>query len=160
VQTPSAAAPRHTVPGALPDVPPPRLGSAHHDRPPLESVQAQQVLAAIRSIEGVLGCAVVDAATGRILAHASNDRADLLPWQVEPAAMASTQIFRAHRLAAREMGLDAPVDEILATVGGRHLVLRGVSRHRGLFVFAVIDRQRCNLSLARYRVMEAEQRLT
>lgn len=156
---PPRTAPR-TVPGALQDVPPPQLGSAHHDRPPLEAVQAEQVLAAIRAIEGVLGCAVVDATTGHILASAVDSHFDLLPWQVEPAAMASTQLFRAHRLAAREMGQDSPVDEILATVGERHLVIRGVTRHRGLFVFAVIDRMRCNISLARYRVMEAEQRLT
>ena len=38
-------------------------------------------------------------------------------------------------------------------------VMRTVSRHRGLFLFAILDKQRTNLALARYKLMEAEQSL-
>jgi len=47
----------------------------------------------------------------------------------------------------------------MTSAGNRHHVLRAVTRHKGLFLFALLDKKRANLALARYKLMEAEQSL-
>lgn len=117
---------------------------------------ADRALAAMLGIEGLLGCAVVDAATGFTLARQSREDH---PLHLELAAAGSAQVLRAHQQAATTMGLTEPIDEVMTCAGGRHHVLRTVSHHKGLFLFALFDKQRTNLALARYKLMEAEQGL-
>jgi hypothetical protein len=125
-------------------------------RPPLDPALAAQALVTLAGLDGVFACAVVDGSTGLILARHS--REDHLV-QLGLAAAASTQVLRAHQQAARDMGLTTEVDEVMTSAGPRHHVMRTVSRHPGLFLFAVLDKQRTNLALARYKLMEAEQSL-
>jgi len=125
-------------------------------RPPLDPALAAQALATLSGLDGVFGCAVVDAGSGLILAK--QVREDHLV-QIEMAAAASAQVLRAHQHAARDLGLTTEVDEVMTSAGPRHHVMRTVSRHRGLFLFAILDKQRTNLALARYKLMEAEQGL-
>lgn len=125
-------------------------------RPPLDPALAAQALATLSGLEGVFACAVVDAGTGLILAKQVRDDHTV---QIEMAAAASTQVLRAHQHSARDLGLTSEVDEVMTSAGPRHHVMRTVSRHRGLFLFAILDKQRTNLALARYKLMEAEQSL-
>ena len=134
----------------------PVVGAAAPRRTPLAPDAADKALAAMLGIEGLLGCAVVDAATGFTLARQSRDDQHL---HLELAAAGSAQVLRAHQQAAGTLGLPDPIDEIMTSAGGRHHVLRTVSHHPGLFLFALLDRQRTNLALARYKLMEAEQGL-
>jgi len=144
----SAALPPST-PTSTPDAMPDR-------RPTLDPALAVKALAALSALDGVLACAVVDGGTGLILAkHSREDPA--IP--LELAAAASTQILRAHQQASRDLGLTTEADEVMTSAGPRHHVMRTVSRHRDLFLFAVLDKQRTNLALARYKLMEAEQGL-
>ena len=125
-------------------------------RPPLDPALAAKALESLSGLDGVFACAVVDAGTGLILAkHSREDQ----PIQLDLAAAASTQVLRAHQQASRDLGLTTEVDEVMTSAGPRHHVMRTVSRHRGLFLFAVLDKQRTNLALARYKLMEAEQSL-
>jgi hypothetical protein len=138
------------------DTPIPRAFGASLERNGLEPASASRALAGLSTVDGLLGCAIVDSVSGRILArHLREDE----PLQLELAAAASTQVLRAHRMAARDMGLADPVEEVMTTAGNRHHVVRSSSRHRGLFLFALLDKQNGNLALARYKLMEAEQRL-
>jgi predicted regulator of Ras-like GTPase activity (Roadblock/LC7/MglB family) len=125
-------------------------------RAALDPVLASRALETLSGLDGVFACAVVDAGTGLILAQQA--RSDQ-PIELDLAAAASTQVLRAHQNASRQLGLTTEVDEILTSAGPRHHVMRTVSRHRGLFLFAVLDKQRTNLALARYKLMEAEQSL-
>ena len=116
---------------------------------------ARQALAGMSGIDGLLGCAIVDVSTGMMLArHAPDPKLKL-----ELAAAAGTQVLRVHQQAARQMGLPEHIDEIMTSAGARHHLLRTVTKHKGLFLFAVLDKQRTNLALARYKLMEAEQSL-
>ncbi len=125
-------------------------------RPALDPSLASQVLETLGGLDGVFACAVVDASTGLILAKQA--RADQ-PIDLDLAAATSAQVLRAHQHAARQLGLTTDVEEVMTSAGPRHHVMRTVSRHRGLFLFAVLDKQRTNLALARYKLMEAEQGL-
>ena len=72
----------------------------------------------------------------------------------------SAQVLRAHRLAAGNMGLSEQIDEVMVSAGLRQHVLRTVTRHPDLFLLALLDTQRANLALARYKLMEVEKRLS
>ena len=122
----------------------------------LDPAQAQVALAGMLALEGLLGCAVVDATTGLVLARQSQHEP---PLDMELVAAASAQLMRAQRHAARSMGLAEPIDEVMTSAGPRQHVMRTVSRHPDLFLLVLLDRHRTNLALARFQLMEVERRL-
>jgi len=125
-------------------------------RPGLSPKVAKGALAGLLDIEGLLGCAVVDADTGMVLVRQVPDNH---PFHLDLAAAGGAQVLRAHRQAAADMGTPDDIEEIMTSGGGRHQVLRTSTRHPGLFLFALLDKQRANLALARYKLMEAEKTL-
>ncbi|HEY2926143.1 hypothetical protein, partial [Piscinibacter sp.] len=104
----------------------------------------------------LLGCAVVDGTTGLVLARESREDQ---PADLDLSAAASAQVLRAHRMAARSMGLSEQIDEVMASAGARQSVLRTVSRHPDLFLMALLDKHRANFALARFKLMEVERGL-
>lgn len=120
----------------------------------LDPVRAKQALAGLLPLEGLLGCAIVDSTTGLVLAREVREDQ---PVDIDLAAAASAQVLRAHRQAARAMGLSEQIDEVMTSAGPRHHVMRTVSRHPELFLVALLDKQRSNLALARFQLMELER---
>lgn len=125
-------------------------------RPSLDAALAERSLDMLSALDGVYACAVVDAGSGLILAR--QERKDQ-PVELELAAAASAQLLRTHQHIARQLGLTTEIDEVMTSAGPRHHVMRSATRHKGLFLFAVLDKQRTNLALARYKLLEAEQSL-
>lgn len=125
-------------------------------RPVLDPALAERALEVLSVLDGLFACAVVDAGSGLILAK--HERPGQ-PVELELAAAASAQLLRTHQHVARQLGLTTEIDEVMTSAGPRHHVMRHASRHKGLFLFAVLDKQRTNLALARYKLMEAEQGL-
>ena len=150
-ETPSGQ--RIAAPPARP-VPRPVMRVSSH--PALDPTQAREALAQMLSIDGLLGCAVVDGTTGLVLARESREDG---PADLDLSAAASAQVLRSHRMAARNMGLADQIDEVMVSAGPRQQVLRTVSRHPDLFLLALLDKQRANLALARYKLMEVERGL-
>jgi len=127
-------------------------------RPPaLDPILAERALDPLAALEGVFACAVVDGSTGMILARQTRNAQAVDP---DLAAAASAQVLRAHQQTGRQLGLTSEVEEVMTSAGPRHHVMRTAARHKGLFLFAVLDKQRTNLALARYKLMEAEQGLS
>ncbi len=126
----------------------------HARRHVLDPVRAKQALAALLPLQGLLGCAVVDSTTGLVLAREVREDQ---PVDMDLAAAVSAQVLRAHRQAARTMGLSDQIDEVMTSAGPRHHVMRTVSRHPELFLVALLDKQRSNLALARFQLMELER---
>ncbi len=131
----------------------PVMRVSHHA---LDSARAHDALSTVLAIDGLLGCAVVDGTTGLVLARESRDDH---PTDLDLSAAASAQVLRAHRLAARNMGLSDQIDEVMVSAGARQQVLRTMSRHPDLFLLALLDKKRANLALARYKLMEVEKEL-
>jgi predicted regulator of Ras-like GTPase activity (Roadblock/LC7/MglB family) len=123
----------------------------------LDPQRAAHALDAMLQVDGLMGCAVVDTATGLVITHKVREEH---PVDIELAAAACTQVLRVHDRHARDMGLSDAVHEIMTSTPTRHHLIRSLSRHSGLFVFALLDKQRSNLALARYKLMEAEQSLS
>ena len=136
--------------------PPP---AARGTRGALDPAQARRALASMLTLDGLLGCAIVDATTGLVLARETRETGDARPVDMNLAGAACAQVLRAHRQAARSMGLPEPVDEIMISAGPRQQVIRMLSRYPDLFLAALLDKQRTNLALVRFQLMEIERGL-
>jgi hypothetical protein len=125
-------------------------------RSTLDPEHARKSLLEMLNVEGLVGCAVVDSSNGLVIAREQNKDEVI---DLERAAAACAQVIRAHRLAARSMGLQDHIDEVMISAGSRQQVIRAVTRHPELFLFALLNRQQTNLALARYKLMEVERSL-
>jgi hypothetical protein len=149
------ADPRGAAAGASPSL------QVTHDV--LDPMRAKRALAGMLGLDGLLGCAIVDAGTGLVLARESRESREAaqpeLPIDMDLAAAASAQILRAHRQAARAMGLPDSIEELMTSAGPRQQVIRAVARHPDLFLVALLEKHRTNLALARFQLMEVERAL-
>jgi predicted regulator of Ras-like GTPase activity (Roadblock/LC7/MglB family) len=123
----------------------------------LDPSRGREALAAMVSLDGLLGCAVVDGNTGLVIARETRDDQ---PVDIELAAAACAQVLRTHRQAARNMGLSEHIEEIITTAGARHQLMRTLPRHPNLFLVALLDKHRTNLALARFQLIEVERALS
>ncbi len=122
----------------------------------LDAARGRQALSSLLKLDGLLGCALVDAASGMVLAHETRDPQSL---DMELAAASCAQVLGAHREAAHRMGLDDPIDEVITTAGARHVLIRSLQRHADLVLVAVLEKHRTNLALARFQLLEVERSL-
>jgi predicted regulator of Ras-like GTPase activity (Roadblock/LC7/MglB family) len=122
----------------------------------LDPARIRPALAGMLTLDGLLGCAAVDSVTGLVLAREARAAASV---DLDLAAAVCAQLLRAHRQAASSMGLSAQIDEVVSSAGMRQQVIRPLSRHPDLFLFALFDKHRTNLALARFQLMEAEREL-
>jgi predicted regulator of Ras-like GTPase activity (Roadblock/LC7/MglB family) len=138
----------------------PAPGSVDSDaaaaRPVLDAARGRQALASLLKLDGLLGCALVEAATGLVLAHETRDPETL---DMELAAASCAQVLAAHRSAALTMGLTDPIDEVITTAGSRHVLIRALQRHADLVLVALLEKHRTNLALARFQLLEVERSL-
>jgi len=123
----------------------------------LDPARAREALAAMLSLDGLMGCAVVDGNTGLVIARELREDQ---PVDIELAAAACAQVLRTHRQAARNMGLSDHIEEIITTAGARHQLMRALPRHPNLFLVALLDKHRTNLALARFQLIEVEKALS
>lgn len=105
--------------------------------------------------DGVLGCGLVDATDGDLIAGESRHAAVDLP----RAAAALAPVVRAHREAHAAMGLPGVLEEVTVAAGTAHHLVRPFVRHPGRFLFARIERAHANLALLRFKLAEAERNL-
>jgi predicted regulator of Ras-like GTPase activity (Roadblock/LC7/MglB family) len=142
--------------GVRPATPPPGTDAVPRVRPPLDPLRVHRALIDMLPLEGLLGCSAVDATTGLVIARELREDH---PVDMDVAAAACAHVLEAHRVAARSMGLGEPVEEVTGSNGSRQQVLRVLTRYPEVFVLAVLDRQRTNLPLARYKLMELDKAL-
>ncbi len=121
-----------------------------------EHAHAQQALAELLGLDGVLGGALVDSTTG--LVHARETLSDAVV-DLDRSAAACAQVMRAHRQAAHAMGLSDQVDEVIVSAGSRQQLMRTVSRHPDHFIMLLLDKQRANLALVRLQLADVEREI-
>jgi len=125
-------------------------------RPVLDAARGRQALSSLRKLDGLLGCALVDAVSGLVLAHETRDPQSL---DMELAAASCAQLLGTHRDASASMGLVDPIDEVITTAGSRHVLIRALQRHPDLVLVALLEKHRTNLALARFQLLEVERSL-
>ena len=132
------------------------LGIPLVPRTVLDAARGRQALASLLKLDGLLGCALVDATTGLVLAHEARDDQTI---DMEQAAAACAQVLSAHRTSARQMGIVDPIEEVITTAGARHVLIRALQRHPELVLVALLEKHRTNLALARFQLLEVERGL-
>ena len=123
----------------------------------VDAQRAHAALAGLFDLEGLLGCALVDATTGTALA--SESFAAQPPPDMARVADASAQVQRAQCQAARDLGLAEAPDETVIAAGARRIVIHGLAQHPDLLLVVLLDRHTGDLVRCRRKRAEVEAQL-
>ena len=96
------------------------------------------------NIDGAIAAAVVDFASGMLLAGGGSPAVDL-----EIAAAGNTEVMRAKMKTMKMLNLQDIIDDILISLGTQYHLIRPLSKHEGLFLYIVLDKSKSNLALSR-----------
>ena len=104
------------------------------------------------TIDGCLGVALVDYESGLCLGTAGNPGVDL-----ELAAAGNTEVVRAKKRIRDKLGITDRIEDILITLEKQYHLIRMVGTK--VFLYAVLDREKSNLAMARRELSGIEKRL-
>ena len=107
----------------------------------------------LSELAGMVSCCIFDVGTGREVLHAGSS-----PKAADLASHGSA-LITAMGTASRTLGFGHALPEAAITLGSHHLLLRGVPRHPGLALHAVLDKSHANLTLARLQVLRMDSLL-
>jgi hypothetical protein len=104
----------------------------------------------VGQITGMVSCCVFEVATGRDLLHVGS--------RPEPQGLArhGAALVSAMLDASRGLGMGSSPPDAAITLGAHHLIVRGVPRHAGLALHAVLDKHHANLVLARLQLLRID----
>lgn len=105
------------------------------------------------TIDGALAVALVDHRSGMCLAQAGGGM------NLDLAAAGNTQVVRAKLKTMETLGIRRGIEDILITLSDQYHLIRLVPNSEGLFLYLVLDRNRGNLALARYKLTDIERSL-
>ena len=107
------------------------------------------------NVDGALAAAVVDFASGMMLAGGGSPSIDL-----EIAAAGNTEVVSSKMKTMKMLGLNDIIDDILITLGKQYHLIRPLQKHEGLFLYSVLDKSKSNLALARRSLVDVERNLS
>ena len=107
------------------------------------------------NVDGALAAAVVDFASGMMLAGGGSPAIDL-----EIAAAGNTEVVSSKMKTLKMLGLNDVIEDILITLGKQYHLIRPLQKHEGLFLYSVLDKSKSNLALARRSLVDVERNLS
>ena len=107
------------------------------------------------NVDGALAAAVVDFASGMMLAGGGSPAIDL-----EIAAAGNTEVVSSKMKTMKMLGLNDTIEDILITLGKQYHLIRPLQKHEGLFSYSVLDKSKSNLALARRSLVDVERNLS
>lgn len=107
----------------------------------------------VSELTGVAGCCVFEIATGATLAHAAQAASGPDPAEL---AQQGRALLAAIGGAGGALGLVAAQPEAAITLATHHLLLRGLPKHPGLALHALLDKDAANLTLVRLQVLRMD----
>lgn len=117
------------------------------------SATLKESLDAAMMIEGALAVSLVDHRSGMSLGAQGSGL------NLELAAAGNSEVVRAKLRTAESLGMRGSIEDILITLTQQYHLIRLIPSSPGLFLYLVLDRQRGNLALARYKLTEIERAL-
>ncbi|QKW55399.1 roadblock/LC7 domain-containing protein [Stenotrophomonas sp. NA06056] len=111
-------------------------------------------LESLNSIAGFVGAALVDSDSGMALAMTGGGNINL-----ELAAAGNTEVVRAKRRVAEQLGLSDSIEDILITLSSQYHLIRPLDSNAMLFLYVVLDRSRANLAMSRHELKGFEKTL-
>ena len=112
-----------------------------------------QTLSELLTVDGALCAAVVDSASGMLLAEAGSGL------DLEVASAGNTEVVRAKLRTMKALGLDDAIEDILVTLTSQYHIIRPLRTHPEVFLYLVLDRAKANLALARIKAKDCDDKL-
>ena len=110
-------------------------------------------LTEIMTVSGALAAALVDYRSGMCLAQAGSGM------NLDLAAAGNTEVVRAKLKTIEMLGLRRGIEDILITLADQYHLIRLIPNTQGLFLYLVLDKEKGNLALARFKLSEIERLL-
>jgi len=105
----------------------------------------------IMKIDGAACAALVDSSSGMMLGNVGSGV------DIEVAAAGNTEVVRAKLKTMKALGINDTIEDILITLGSAYHIIRPMAAHEGIFLYAVLDKSRANLALARRKIADVEK---
>ncbi|WP_395679200.1 roadblock/LC7 domain-containing protein [Dokdonella sp.] len=112
---------------------------------------AKVSLEPLRSIDGYMASALVDADSGMLLAG------DGSGVNLEIAAAGNAEVVKAKRKVANNLKLNDTIEDILISLTKQYHVVRPLESNQKLFLYIVLDRAKANLAMARHEIRTFEK---
>ncbi|UDB87796.1 roadblock/LC7 domain-containing protein [Xanthomonas citri pv. mangiferaeindicae] len=117
----------------------------------------------LHSLAGFVGAALVDSDSGMALVDSDSGMALGMTGgaelNLELAAAGNTEVVRAKRRIAEQLGLNDTIEDILITLARQYHLLRPLESNSTLFLYVVLDRAKANLAMARHELKAFEKTL-
>jgi hypothetical protein len=110
-------------------------------------------MTAVMQIDGALAAALVDYGSGMALAKQGS------AVNLDAAAAGNTEVVKAKMRTMAGLGIKDVIEDILITLGKHYHLIRIVPHKPGLFLYLVLDKDKANLALARYKLADIEKTL-
>lgn len=127
--------------------------SAHPNDSTFMTSNLKQSIDMAMTINGALAVALVDYRSGMCLAQAGGG------FNLDLAAAGNTEVVRAKLKTVESLGLRKGIEDILITLSDQYHLIRLVPNAQGLFLYLVLDKEKGNLALARFKLTDIERML-
>ncbi len=107
----------------------------------------------IDGVDGAMAAMLVDYKSGMALGMAGSGI------NLEIAAAGNTQVVRAKMKTMKDLGLKGEIEDILITLQSQYHLLR-ILPGQEMFMYLVLDREKANLAMARYRLRSVTDMVT
>lgn len=119
----------------------------------------RETLQAALTVEGALGVALGEWKTGMCLGLAGTDSPNFPTEKLELAIAGNTEVIRAKIRVAQSLKLNTRIEDILITITNQYHLIRLTQAVEGLFFYLALDREKGNLALARFKLVQLEKHL-
>ncbi|MGU3626881.1 hypothetical protein ACLBXN_08920 [Comamonas sp. C24C] len=117
------------------------------------SINLKSSMDSAMAIDGALAAALVNYRSGICLAQTGGGM------NLDIAASGNTEVLEAQLQTLKSLGISCSFEDIQITLADQYHLIRLVPHVEGLFLYLVLDRNKGNLALARYKLMHIERTL-
>mgnify|MGYP000049353161 CR=1 FL=1 len=111
-------------------------------------------LAELMTVDGAIGCALVDYVSGMVLGKAGGGSVNL-----DLAGAGNAEVIKAKMRVMKGLGIAGGIEDILITLDTQYHVIRPLATKQGLFIYFALDKAKANLGMARFKASDVEKSL-